>query len=76
MKKVLFIIGDFKFQLLLILLFGLLLNSFISVANPLALKYIFDEVIIRQNFKLFFLLSIGFVLIFTIWRLGNRIYLL
>jgi ABC-type multidrug transport system fused ATPase/permease subunit len=76
MKKIIFIIGDFKVQLLFILLFGLLLNSFISVTNPLALKYIFDEGIIRQNFKLFFLLSVGFVLIFTMWRFGNRVYLL
>lgn len=59
------------------LLLGLLLNSFISVANPLALKYLFDEGIIRGDFRLFVILGVSFVLIFTLWRLGlygNRLY--
>ncbi len=59
------------------LFLGLLLNSFISVANPLALKYLFDEGIIRGDFRLFVILGVSFVLIFTFWRLGlygNRLY--
>jgi ATP-binding cassette subfamily B protein len=60
------------------LLLGLLLNSFISVANPLALKYLFDEGVIRGDFRLFVILGVSFVLIFTLWRLGlyyNRLYI-
>ncbi|MEW6208349.1 MAG: ABC transporter ATP-binding protein [Acidobacteriota bacterium] len=53
---------------------GLLLNSFISVANPLALKYLFDEGIIRRDFTLFVILSISFLLVFTLWRMGVYLY--
>lgn len=74
MKKILYIIEDFKLPFLFILIFSLVLNGFISLANPLALKYIFDEGIIKHNFKLFLLLSLGFMLIFTFWRLGNQLY--
>lgn len=60
------------------LLMGLLLSSFISVANPLALKYLFDEGVIRGDFRLFVILGVSFVLMFTLWRLGlyaNRLYI-
>lgn len=53
---------------------GLVLNTFISATNPLALKYLFDEGIIRRDFGFFVLLSVGFVLIFTLWRLGVYFY--
>src|ERR1043165_5474479 len=53
---------------------GLVLNSFTSATNPLALKYLFDEGIIRRDFGFFVLLSVGFVLIFTLWRLGVYFY--
>ncbi len=56
------------------LLFGLLSNGFVSAANPLALKYLFDEGIIRQNFQRFALISVGFVAIFTLWRVGVFVY--
>lgn len=60
------------------LLLGLLSNAFISAANPLALKYLFDEGIIRANFKLFVILGFSFVLVFTLWRIWvyfTRIYI-
>jgi ABC-type multidrug transport system fused ATPase/permease subunit len=73
-----YVIEGNKAKYLKALLLGLLLNSFISVANPLALKYLFDEGIIRGDFRLFVILGVSFVLIFTLWRLGlyfNRLYI-
>lgn len=67
-----------KRKFVIALLMGLLLNAFISVVSPLALKYLFDEGVIRGNFKLFVTLSICFVLVFTLWRLaqyGYRMYI-
>ena len=54
--------------------FGLLSNMFIAAANPLALKYLFDEGIIRGNFRLFVLLSLGFLGLFTVWRIAVYAY--
>ena len=74
----LYVIEGNKAKYLKALLLGLLLNSFMSVANPLALKYLFDEGIIRGDFRLFVVLGVSFVLIFTLWRLGlyaNRLYI-
>lgn len=53
---------------------GLLSNGFVSAANPLALKYLFDEGIIRGDFTRFVLISIAFVAIFTLWRIGVFFY--
>jgi ABC-type multidrug transport system fused ATPase/permease subunit len=68
--RILYVIEDHKSAFFLALLFGLLSNAFISLANPLALKYLFDEGIIRKNFTLFASLGLAFVAIFTLWRLG------
>src|ERR1051325_3857020 len=70
LNKISYVIADHKRTFYLALLFGLLSNAFISLANPLALKYLFDEGVIRKNFGLFGILSLVFVAIFTVWRLG------
>ena len=70
LKKISFVTADHKRSFYLALLLGLLSNAFISLANPLALKYLFDEGVIRKNFGLFAVLSLVFVAIFTLWRLG------
>jgi len=56
------------------LLLGLLTNGFVSAANPLALKYLFDEGIIRRDFARFALISVAFVTIFTLWRVAVFLY--
>jgi ABC-type multidrug transport system fused ATPase/permease subunit len=58
----------------LALAFGLVSNAFITITNPLALKYLFDEGIIRRNFRFFVILSLSFVLIFTLWRGCTYLY--
>jgi ATP-binding cassette subfamily B protein len=62
--------GKFAFAVLL----GLLSNGFISIANPLALKYLFDEGVIRGDFGLFVILGISFVVIFSFWRIWMYFY--
>lgn len=53
---------------------GLLSNAFISITNPLTLKYLFDEGVIRGDFRLFVILGISFVVIFTFWRIWVYFY--
>jgi ABC-type multidrug transport system fused ATPase/permease subunit len=53
---------------------GLLTNGFVSAANPLALKYLFDEGIIRRDFGRFAVISVAFMVIFTLWRIGVFLY--
>ncbi|HEY0048406.1 MAG TPA: ABC transporter ATP-binding protein, partial [Pyrinomonadaceae bacterium] len=62
--------GKFAFAVLI----GLLANGFISIANPLALKYLFDEGVIRGDFGLFVILGISFVVIFSFWRIWMYFY--
>lgn len=59
---------------LICMIMGLLSNGFISAANPLALKYLFDEGIIRGDFTRFVVISFAFVAVFTLWRLGVYFY--
>jgi ABC-type multidrug transport system fused ATPase/permease subunit len=56
------------------LILGLLSNGFVSAANPLALKYLFDEGIIRHDFGRFAMISIASVVVFTLWRVGVFFY--
>lgn len=54
--------------------FGIVTNMFIAAANPLAIKYLFDEGIIRGDFQRFVLLSVAFMLLFTVWRGAVYLY--
>lgn len=65
---VLYVVRDDKRHLYLCILLGLLSNGFVTAANPLTLKYLFDEGIIRGDFRLFVILSFVFVAVFAIWR--------
>ncbi len=53
---------------------GILSNGFISAANPLALKYLFDEGIIRGDFGRFVTISLSFLCVFSLWRVGVFLY--
>jgi ABC-type multidrug transport system fused ATPase/permease subunit len=70
----LYVIGGNGKKFLLALSLGLFSSAFISITNPLALKYLFDEGIIRGDFSLFVTIGVAFVLIFTVWRLVGYIY--
>ena len=69
-----YIIRGHRGRFALCLGLGLLSNAFIAAANPLALKYLFDEGIIRGDFQLFILLSVGFMGLFTVWRMAVYFY--
>lgn len=69
-----YVVRGYRGRFLLCMLFGLLSNAFVSAANPLALKYLFDEGIIRGDFSRFALISVAFVLVFTVWRVGVFFY--
>ena len=69
-----YIIAGHERRFLLCIILGLASNGFVSAANPLALKYLFDEGIIRGDFQRFVLTGLGFVLIFTLWRGGVYLY--
>lgn len=72
-----FIIRGHRSRFAVCVVFGLLTNMFVAAANPLALKYLFDEGIIRGDFRLFVVLSLAFLALFTAWRIavyGYRIF--
>lgn len=74
MKNLIVIIKPYKKSFFLALIAGLLLNSLITALNPLFLKYIFDEGIIKKDFKLFVGVSIAFILFATAWRFVDMFY--
>jgi ABC-type multidrug transport system fused ATPase/permease subunit len=70
--------GRDKLQFSVILLTALAINGFVSLMNPLAIKLILDEGVIKKRFSSFILLSFGFLLVFTCWRAAlfwYRLYL-
>lgn len=69
-----YVIRGNRRQFLVCVVLGILSNGFVSAANPLALKYLFDEGIIRGDFERFAMISVAFVVIFTLWRVGVFLY--
>src|SRR5262245_30982908 len=69
-----YIIQGNRRKFLACMMLGILSNGFISAANPLALKYLFDEGIIRRDFTRFVVVSFLFVTVFTLWRVGVYFY--
>jgi ATP-binding cassette subfamily B protein len=73
-KDFLFIIGTKKSSFGIILLIGLVVEGVMTALNPLVLKYMFDEGIIKQNFKLFIIISLSFILLATLMRIFDMFY--
>jgi ABC-type bacteriocin/lantibiotic exporter with double-glycine peptidase domain len=69
MDVLLYVIQGSKRKFVIVLISSLLANAFITIANPLSIKYLFDEGIIRGNFSLFITFALLFIVIFTLWRL-------
>lgn len=69
-----YVIRGHRPRFLACMAFGVLSNAFVSVANPLALKLLFDEGIIRGDFQRFVWISLAMVTMFTLWRLGVFLY--
>ncbi|MCD0174685.1 ABC transporter ATP-binding protein [Deinococcus sp. 14RED07] len=54
---------------LLTLLMGTALSVSMTAANPLILKYLFDEGVMRQHYQLFVLLAVAGAVLFTVIKL-------
>src|SRR5262245_47363425 len=73
-KTLPYVLGGYKTRLVIAASIGLGLNALVGVANPLALKYLFDEGIIKRDFTMFVRLGLLFVALFSLWRLGTFLY--
>ncbi|MCD9189246.1 MAG: ABC transporter ATP-binding protein/permease [Pyrinomonadaceae bacterium] len=61
----------------LVLISSVLANAFVMAFSPFVMKFIFDEGIIRGDFRSFIILAVVSVLVFTLWRIWvylNRLY--
>jgi ABC-type multidrug transport system fused ATPase/permease subunit len=70
-KKINYVLGDNKKKFLVIVALICLSTIFISIVNPLALKWIFDEASIKADFNRFLGISFLSILLFTAWRCAN-----
>lgn len=73
-KRLFYVTSNHTLAFALAMLWGLMNNAFVAVSNPLVLKYLFDEGIIKGNFKFFVIFGIAAILVFTIWRLSTLGY--
>lgn len=70
------ILGPHRGKYLRLLLFTSFLSAVMSALNPLILKYLFDEGVIKRDFGLFIGLAVGFIMLATVWRfLGLKLSL-
>ena len=67
-QTLLCVCGKRRRQYFLLLFSGVLLNAFVGIANPVSLKYLFDEGVTGNNFRVFAAIATGSVLVFTGWR--------
>lgn len=76
-KKLLYVISSHPLAFASALAWGIINNIFVTIANPLFVKYLFDEGIIKGDFQLFVILGVAGILVFTLWRfstLGYSLY--
>ena len=71
LKNMLFIIRPHTLSFTLALLSVIIVNGIMSLLNPFLLKYIFDEGVIKKDFKMFIVVIVGFILLATLFRLFN-----
>ena len=65
LKNMLFIIRPHTLSFTLALLSVIIVNGIMSLLNPFLLKYIFDEGVIKKDFKMFIVVIVGFILLAT-----------
>ena len=74
MKNLLFILRRRKSAFLSLLLGGLAVNGAMTFLNPLFLKYVFDEGVLKKDPRLFVIVLGGFVALATASRFFNMAY--
>ncbi len=73
MRKFLSILFPFKGLFLLVFSLALSLNFLFAVFDPLVMKFLIDEGLIKQNFKFFIGLSLSVIAVGTLIRFGFMI---
>jgi ABC-type multidrug transport system fused ATPase/permease subunit len=70
-KKISYVLKENKKDFFLVLSFICFSTIFISIVNPLALKWVFDEASLKNDFTRFLTISVLSILVFTAWRCAN-----
>ena len=74
MRKFINIIAPFKFLFFITLILVVSLNFLFAIIDPLLMKFLLDEGLMKHNFKFFVILSLGVILIGTAIRVGSMVY--
>jgi len=77
LKNMRLIIQPHKKQFLLAIVSAIVMDAVMTLLNPLLLKYIFDEGVIKKDFRLFIGITLGFMVLATVFRffsLWNGLY--
>lgn len=74
LRKFLFLIGPFRCRFLMLAAGGFVLNILTGVANPLVIKVLFDEGILKGRFSWFVGMAVLSVAMFTLLRFIRLVY--
>ncbi len=69
LKDMRLIIRPYKTSFTLALVSVIVIDAVMTLLNPLLLKFIFDEGVIKKDFRLFILVTLGFMVLATAYRL-------
>ncbi|MBC7109354.1 MAG: hypothetical protein H5T41_11350, partial [Methanomassiliicoccales archaeon] len=61
----------FRWVFLLLLMWSFFNSMAVALVEPLGFKYLFDEGIVRRNFRLFAIVGLAVVVFGTLWRLSS-----
>lgn len=71
-QKLKYVLRGFTLPFVVTAIWMLLNTLATAVLNPLAVKYLFDEGVIKGDFRFFLLFGVGSVVVFTLLRLSGR----
>lgn len=74
MTKLTRLLGPSTRRFLVAVVWGFINTALFAVLSPLALKYLFDEGIAKQNFRLFIAVGVGSLVAFTVLRVSELLY--
>src|ERR1051326_1747276 len=74
MKKLLYALSDNKSRFGGVLLFGLILNAIATAADPLIMKLLIDEGLIKRNFRLFAAFAAAVIVVAIVLRAVSLVY--
>ncbi|MGC9366009.1 MAG: ABC transporter transmembrane domain-containing protein [bacterium] len=74
LNKISIITKKHKYLFILVLVLNVIFNTVATISNPIIIKFLFDEGIIKKNYKLFVLLAIASLVFFTLIRFLNYLF--